>query len=595
MPRPAKELRLRGVAVSPGIAMGNAYVQRPREILAPNYVVAPERVDEELRRFHAALDRAREEIRESRMRLAEKIGEDHAKIFDAHLLILEDTKAIDDTETLVRQDLMCAEFAFNRVIGRILESFDSIGDSYLRERRADVEDVRRRVLHILIGLEPASFGALNAESILISRELSPSDTAMIDRRYVLGVATELGGRTSHAAILARSYGIPAVVGLEGLCDQVRHGDAILIDGHAGLVVLRPTEASRKEYEEARQRFHELERELLTLKDYPAITRDGRKIELSANVKTPEDSELALAKGAKGVGLYRTEWFFLTRDALPSEEEQVQQYTQIAQAIAPDPVIFRALDIGGDKFASYLGPGKSELNPFLGWRGIRFLLTRRDILRTQLRAFLRASVAGKVKVMFPMITGLEEVRATRALVDEVRRELQEENRPFDPDIEVGLMIETPAAVAIADLLAQETDFFSIGSNDLVQYTLAVDRSNARISYLYEPMHPSVLRLVRNTVDAGHAQGIWVGMCGEIAGDPLYSVLLVGLGLDELSISAYMIPEVKRIIRGITYDEAKMLARKALGLSTAAEIRRLVSSVMHERFPELVAAETSEEAP
>ncbi|HZL83808.1 MAG TPA: phosphoenolpyruvate--protein phosphotransferase [Candidatus Krumholzibacteria bacterium] len=590
-----KEMRLRGLAVAPGIAVGRAYVQRPREIVAPNFIVAPERVEAELARFHAALARTSEEIRENRMRLAEKIGEDHAKIFDAHLLILQDTKAIEDTEALVRKDLMCAEFAFNRVIGRILESFDAIGDVYLRERRADVEDVRRRVLHNLIGLETASFGSLNEEAIVVARDLVPSDTAMIDRRFVLGVATDRGGRTAHAAILARSFGIPAVVGVEGLSDHIEHGDGIILDGNTGQVVLRPTPESLREFAAARTKFEELERELLTLKDYPAVTRDGRKIELSANVKTPADSEVALAKGAKGVGLYRTEWFFLTRDALPSEEEQVVQYTQIVRAIAPDPVIFRALDIGGDKFASYLGPGKSELNPFLGWRGIRFLLTRHDILRTQLRAFLRASVAGKVKIMFPMITGLEEVRAASTLVDEVKAELQQEGRAFDEGVEVGLMIETPSAVAIADLLAKETDFFSIGSNDLVQYTLAVDRSNARISYLYEPMHPSVLRLVRNTVDAGHAEGIWVGMCGEIAGDPLYSVLLVGLGLDELSISAYMIPEVKRIIRGITYDEAKTLAHKALGLSTAAEIRHLVSSVMHERFPELVAAESNEDAP
>jgi phosphotransferase system enzyme I (PtsI) len=591
---PPREKRLRGTAVSPGIAIGRAYVQGPREIVVPNFVVAGEKVDHEIRRFHAGLARTQEQIRESRLRLAEKLGEDHAKIFDAHLMILEDTKAIEDTEAMIRSDLMCAEFAFNRVIGRILASFDAIGDTYLKERRADVEDVRRRVLHNLTGIEVTAFGSLNEDSILVTHDLTPSDTAMIDRRFVLGVATDLGGRTSHAAILARSYGIPAVVGLEQITDHVKHGDAIIIDGNAGAVVVRPSRETTRRYEEARQRFVALEEQMLTLREYPAITLDGRTIELSANVKTPEDSDLARAKGAKGIGLYRTEYFFLTRDALPSEEEQVEQYAQIVRAVSPDPVIFRALDIGGDKFASYLGPGKSELNPFLGWRGIRFLLTRRDILRTQLRAFLRASAAGKVKIMFPMITGLEEVRATRALVEEVRRELAEEGRPFDPEVEVGIMIETPSAVAIADLLARETDFFSIGSNDLIQYTLAVDRTNARISYLYEPMHPSVLRLVHDTVEAGHAAGIWVGMCGEIAGDPLYSVLLVGLGLDELSISAYMIPEVKRIIRGITYDEAKKLAHRARGLSTAAEIRRLVGSVMHERFPELVSAEVAEEA-
>jgi phosphotransferase system enzyme I (PtsI) len=585
----ASEIRVRGIAVSPGIAIGRAYAQQAAEVVAPNFIVAPEKVEDEIERFHVALERTREEIRENRLRLEEQIGEDHAKIFDAHLLILEDTKAIQDTESLVRSDRMCAEFAFNRVIGRILKSFDTIGDSYLRERSSDVEDVRRRVLKNLSGTDLNTFGAINEESILVAHDLAPSDTVMIDRRYVLGVATDLGGRTSHATILARSYGIPAVVGLDDLTEQVRHGDAIIIDGNAGVVVLRPEEKTAEEYAEAQQRFIELEQQMLTLKDYPAITLDGRTIELSANVKRPEDAEIARAKGAKGIGLYRTEWFFLTRDALPSEDEQVEQYSAIARAVAPDPVIFRALDIGGDKFASYLGPGKSELNPFLGWRGIRFLLTRRDILRTQLRAFLRASNVGKVKIMFPMITGLEEVRAAQSLVEEVRGELTEERLPFAQDVEVGIMIETPSAVAIADLLARETDFFSIGSNDLIQYTLAVDRSNARISHLYEPMHPSVLRLIRNTVEAGHAHDIWVGMCGEIAGDPLYSVLLVGLGLDEISISAYMIPEVKRIIRGITYDEAKTLARKTMRLSTAAEIRHLVGALMHERFPELVAAE------
>jgi len=586
----AGEVRLRGIAVSPGIVIGRAYAQQPAEVVAPNYIVATTKIETEVARFRAALDQTREAIRENRLRLEDQIGEDHAKIFDAHLLILEDTKAIEDTEHLVRTDQMCAEFAFNRVIGRILKSFDHIGDSYLRERRSDVEDVRRRVLNSLSGTTDVNtVGSVNEESILVSHDLTPSDTMMIDRRFVIGVATDLGGRTSHAAILARSFGIPAVVGLDGLTGHVRHGDAIIIDGNAGVVVLRPDPNTVAEYNEVQQRFIELEEQMLTLKDYPAITLDGRTIELSANVKRPEDAELARAKGAKGIGLYRTEWFFLTRDSLPSEDEQVEQYAAIARAVAPETVIFRALDIGGDKFASYLGAGKSELNPFLGWRGIRFLLTRRDILRTQLRAFFRASDAGKVKIMFPMITGLEEVRAARALVDEVRHELSEEKCAFAADVEIGIMVETPSAVAIADLLARETDFFSIGSNDLIQYTLAVDRGNARISYLYEPMHPSVLRLIRNTVEAGHAHDIWVGMCGEIAGDPLYSVLLVGLGLDEISISAYMIPEVKRIIRGITYDEAKTLARKAMRLSTAAEIRQLVGAVMHERFPELVAAE------
>jgi len=583
------ELRLRGVAVSPGIVISKAYVRRPEEVVVPNFVVDPHKVDAEVARFQAALAQTRVEIDATKSRLAEQMGDDHAKIFDAHLLVLEDTKAIEDTESFIREQLMCAEFAFNRVIGRILDSFDRINDPYLKERGADIQDVRRRLLHNLTGQEVKSFGSLNEESVIVAHDLVPSDTAMIDRRFVLGVATDLGGRTSHAAILARSYGIAAVVGVEGLTEATHHGDPIVLDGNAGVVVLRPTAATLQHYEAARQRFVELERQMLTLKDFPAITLDGRTIELSANIKSPDEAGLALAKGAKGVGLYRTEYFFLSRGDLPSEDEQVASYSQIVRSLAPETVIFRTLDIGGDKFASYLGPGKSELNPFLGWRGIRFLLTRHDIFRTQLRAFFRASSAGKLKIMFPMITGLEEVRAARALVDKVRAELAEEGYAYDPHVEVGIMIETPGAVAIADLLAREVDFFSIGSNDLIQYTLAVDRGNARISYLFEPMHPSILRLIRNTVEAGHAHDIWVGMCGEVAGDPLYSVLLVGLGLDELSISAYMIPEVKRIIRSITYDESKRLVRKAMTLSTATEIRQHVASMMHERFPELMAEE------
>jgi len=583
------ELRLRGIAVSPGIVISKAYVRRAEEVVVPNFVVDPKKLDAEIARFHAALAQTRVEIEATQTRLAEQMGDDHAKIFDAHLMVLEDTKAIEDTEAFIREHLMCAEFAFNRVIGRILDSFDRIHDPYLKERGADIQDVRRRLLHNLTGQEVKSFGSLNEESVIVANDLSPSDTAMIDRRFVLGVATTLGGRTSHAAILARSYGIAAVVGVEGLLESAHHGDPIILDGNAGLVILRPTAAALAEYEAVRQRFVELERQLLTLKDFPAITLDGRTIELSANIKSPDEASLALAKGAKGVGLYRTEYFFLSRSDLPSEDEQVASYSQIVRSLSPETVIFRTLDIGGDKFASYLGPGKSELNPFLGWRGIRFLLTRHDIFRTQLRAFFRASSAGKLKIMFPMITGLEEVRAACALVDQVKGELAQEGYAFDRDVEVGIMIETPAAVMIADLLASEVDFFSIGSNDLIQYTLAVDRGNARISYLFEPMHPSVLRLIRNTVEAGHAHDIWVGMCGEVAGDPLYSVLLVGLGLDELSISAYMIPEVKRIIRSITYDEAKRLVRKAMTLSTANEIRRHVATMMHERFPELMAEE------
>ncbi len=583
----SNELRLRGVAVSPGIVLGKAYVRQPEEVVVPNFVVDASKVEAEIQRLHAALRQTREGIEATRQQLADRMGEDHAEIFDAHLLILEDTKAIEDTEQLIRDSLMCAEFAFNRVIGRILESFESIGDAYLKERRTDIQDVRRRVLRNLTGQELQAFGAPNEESAIVAHDVSPSDTAMIDRRFVLAIATDLGGRTSHAAILARSYGIACVVGVDGLSAQAVHGDQIIVDGNQGVVILRPTAETVREYEHARQRFIELERQLLTLKEFPAITLDGRTIELSANIKSPDETTTAIAKGAKGIGLYRTEYLFLMRGDLPSEDEQVDAYTRVMRDMAPETVIFRTLDIGGDKFASYLGPGHSELNPFLGWRGIRFLLTRHDIFRTQLRAFFRASAGGKLKIMFPMITGLEEVRAATALVEEVKRDLTEEGYAFDATAEIGVMIETPAAVAIADLLARETDFFSIGSNDLIQYTLAVDRGNARISYLYEPMHPSILRLIRNTVEAGHAHDIWVGMCGEVAGDPLYSVLLVGLGLDELSISAYMIPEVKRIIRSITYDEAKMLVKKAMGLSTAAEIRRLVHGVMHERFPDLVA--------
>jgi phosphotransferase system enzyme I (PtsI) len=457
-------------------------------------------------------------------------------------------------------------------------------DQYLKERAEDIRDVRRRIIRNLLGQKVEGLVNLRKKAVIVAKNLTPSDTASIKKKYVLAFVTDVGGSTSHAAIIARSLGIPAVVGLNDFSSKAKPYDQLIIDGTTGQVIIHPEPTTVNLYKEAQKQFEEMEKELLTLRDYPAVTLDGKTIELSGNIEIADEVDDVISHGAKGIGLFRTEYFFIVRDTLPSEEEQYRYYSDVVKRIAPDPVIIRTLDIGGDKIARWIN-GNQEANPFMGWRGIRFTLSRKDIFKTQLRAIFRAAAHGSVRVMFPMISVLDEVTTALEICDEVKEDLKRERYQIGEDVEIGIMIETPAAVAIADRLSKEVDFFSIGTNDLIQYALAVDRGNSRISYLYDALHPSILRLLRDTVTAAHKNSIWVGICGEMPASIHGALVLLGLGLDEFSASSHMIPEIKKIIRTVTYDETRSLVRKALNASTAKEVRELLERFIEEKRPEL----------
>ena len=575
---------LRGVAASPGIAVGKVYILELEELHIKERNLSPQEVEPELARFKAALSVTRGEIEQVRATINEELGSEQAKVFDAHLQILDDVEAVGETVRVIREEGKNAEFAYRRTLSKIAEGFDALEEEHFRSTAADVRDVKRRVIRQLLGKPRRSLGDISGQVILVAHDLTPSEAAFLNQDTVLGIATDSGGRTSHAAIMARARGIPAVVGLKYATLHVKQGDTVAVDGNRGLVEVHPDEQALKDYTRRRSQFLELEGALLSIRDLPAVTPDGRQIELSANIEMPEEAQLALDRGARGVGLFRTEFFYMKSARLPSEDEQYQAYRKVAELLHPYPVIIRTVDVGGDKFASYLGTEK-ENNPFLGWRGIRFSLERTEIFKIQLRAIFRAATVGNVKLMFPMISSLDELRQANAICEEVKDELRAKRVPFGENCEVGIMAETPAAVFIADSLAREADFFSIGTNDLIQYTLAVDRGNEKIAHLYEPLHPAILRSIKTLVDTGHKHDIWVGVCGEMCGDPAGAVILLGLGLDEFSTSPFLLPEIKTIVRSVTYAEAKELADRALCLSTAAEIRRFVEDKIASRFPQI----------
>jgi phosphotransferase system enzyme I (PtsI) len=573
-----------GIPAAPGIAIGNAFVVNVEELPVGEEHISGHMVEEEIERFEEALQEADRELYQLHKKLRDDMGEEHARILDSHRLIVTDKEMQKNTIKLIRDDHLSAASAFGKVIERVLTSFDEIEDQYLKERGEDIRDVRRRVVRILLGQKVERLTKLNRKAVVVARNLNPSDTMGLKKKYVLAYVTDVGGSTSHAAIIARSQGIPSVVGLNDFCLRVRPNDRIIVDGDTGRVVLNPSKETEKNYREARAKYEEMERELLTFKDYPAVTLDGKTIELSGNIEAIDEVEDLLSHGGRGIGLFRTEYFFITSDTLPSEEQQYDYYRRVIERVAPDPVIIRTLDVGGDKIARWV-PQNEENNPFMGWRGIRFTLSRRDIFRTQLRAIYRAAVHGKIRIMFPMISVIEEVRNSLEICEEVKEDLKNERYRIDEDVEMGIMIETPAAVAMADRMAKEVDFFSIGTNDLTQYVLAVDRGNSKISYLYNALHPSIIRMLRDTVEAAHRNGIWVGICGEMPSDVFGTLLLIGLGLDEFSASSYIIPEIKSIIRSVTYDETKALANKAINCSTAEEIRVMLTKFIDEKRPEL----------
>jgi phosphotransferase system enzyme I (PtsI) len=580
-------LVLKGIAAAPGIAFGAVHVLAPVEIPVPEEDLAPAVVELETERLLRAIDKAREQVTFLRARVAEDVGEEEARIFDAQLLFLEDRLVIDPVLSRIRSEGKAAAYVFRHHVAHMIETLEDSDDEFRRERADIFRDIKRRVLRLLLGLDEDRL-AFPAHCVLLGREIAPSDAALLDRAGVAGFATEYGGVTAHAAIMARSKGVPAVVGVRGLLRHVRPGDLAIVDGLDGVVVLRPAPEVLASYERRRDEYLDFEDSLARLRDLPAVTTDGRRIELGANLETPADVASVLEHGADSIGLYRTEFFYIDRARMPDEQEQFTAYRDVAERMHPRPVIIRTMDLGGDKVASYLGADRAdrESNPFLGWRGIRFSLEHRAAFRTQLRAIYRASRFGRVKLMLPMIATVEELRAARALAAEVVAELDRERVPHGDRVEFGIMVETPSAVMIADILAREVDFFSVGTNDLIQYTMAADRSNPKTAGLYQPLHPAILRSLRNVVDAARAERIWVGICGEMAADPLAVVLLVGMGFDELSVSPFLLPEVKTVVRAIAYADARAVAAEALRLDSAAAVRTLVVARMAGLLPQFL---------
>jgi len=579
-----KEMIFHGIPASPGIAFGEAFVVNVEDFPVTADRVPPDQIELEVQRFEAALQETEEELRKLHKRLEDEMGVEHAKILDSHRMILTDEVICKDTIRHIKKHKVNAAYAFTTVLDNVLTTFDQIEDQYLKERAEDIRDVKRRVVRNLLGQKVEGLSNLRKQAVVVAKNLTPSDTAVLERKYVLAFVTDTGGSTSHAAIIARSLGIPAVVGLENLSHNVKPYDRLIIDGISGQVVVHPTPETERMFKEAGIKFREMEKELLTLRDYPAVTLDGHTIELSGNIEIADEVDDVVGHGAKGVGLFRTEYFFITRNSLPSEEEQYRYYRSVVKKLAPDPVLFRTLDVGGDKIAKW-APNVQEANPFMGWRGIRFTLSRKDIFRTQLRAIFRTAAHGNVRIMFPMISVMEEVLQAKEICEEVKADLKRERYQIGENVEIGIMIETPSAVAIADMLAREVDFFSIGTNDLIQYSLAVDRGNSRISYLYNDLHPSILRFIRDTVGAAHKEGIWVGICGEMPGSVYGTLLALGLGLDEISAGSYLIPEIKKIIRSVTFGEVKSLVRKVLKLSTAEEVKQFLDKYIADKRPEL----------
>ncbi|MBI3322487.1 MAG: phosphoenolpyruvate--protein phosphotransferase [Candidatus Omnitrophica bacterium] len=577
-------MTLKGIPASPGVAIGRAFLLDSEEMAVAKQSVPASAVPQEIARFEEALAQTRKEILAIQQKISEELGIEHAEIFNAHLMFLEDRAYIDEVITRLKDEQTNVECVFSDVLRKYVEVFSKVEDEYMRERAADVEDVGRRILRNLTGLKRRSLAELPHPVIVVAYDLSPSDTATMHRQHVIGFVTDIGGRTSHTAIMAKSLEIPAVVGLESVTEQVRPDDMVVVDGISGAVIVNPDADTLRHYEELKRKLETLDQALLKVKDLPAETPDGHRVNLLANIELPDEVASVIAHGAEGIGLYRTEFFYLNRSDLPTEEEQFDQYRHVAKAMAPRPVIIRTIDLGGDKFMSELRVPR-EMNPFLGWRAIRFCLARPDIFKVQLRAILRASVFGKIKMMYPMISGVEELKAANLILEQMKRELSAEGKAFDTELEVGAMIEVPSAALTMDLLAKEVKFFSIGTNDLIQYSLAVDRVNEKIAYLYEPTHPAVLRLIRQVIQVAHDNGLWVGMCGEMAGEPALALILLGMGLDSFSTSPVNLPRIKQVIRSVPTFRAKEVVKEVFRLSTGKEVEQYARARLCELIPEL----------
>ncbi len=569
-----------GILVSPGIAFGKALLLKEDEIVISRKKITADEVEHEIARFKEGRDKAAQQLEAIRQKASETLGEEKAAIFEGHIMLLEDEELEQEIIALIKDNGMSAEAAAREVIDGQATALEELDDEYLKERAADVRDIGKRLLKNILGMTIIDLGAIQDEVILVATDLTPSETAQLNLDKVLGFITDLGGRTSHTSIMARSLELPAIVGTSDVTQKVQNGDYLILDAVNNKIYLNPTAETIDQLKAVQAQYINEKNELAKLKDLPAITLDGHQVEVCANIGTVRDVAGAERNGAEGVGLYRTEFLFMDRDALPTEEEQFQAYKAVAEAMGSQAVIVRTMDIGGDKDLPYMDLPKEE-NPFLGWRAIRICLDRKEILHTQLRAILCASSFGKLRIMFPMIISVEEVRMLKAELELLKAQLREEGKTFDETIEVGVMVETPAAATVAHHLAKEVDFFSIGTNDLTQYTLAVDRGNELISHLYNPMAPSVLTLIKQVIDASHAHGKWTGMCGELAGDERATLLLLGMGLDEFSMSSISIPRIKKIIRNANFEDVKALAEEALRQPTADELMGVVNKFIEEK--------------
>jgi len=580
--RSSKELVVQGIAASKGIAYGQVFIYIQSNVEVPNYNVGAEKRIEEIARFEQALVVTRQQVQKIQSEVAKNLGSEEAAIFDAHLLVLEDQALISETIREFEETAKNIETCFNAVAKRYIQAFSEIDDEYLRERASDLRDVTQRVLQNLLGQSSANLSHLIDKRIVIANDVTPSDSASIDRSQALAIVTDTGSKTSHAVIVARSMKIPAIVGVRDLTKTAREGDWAIVDGYEGIIILNPTEQTLFRYGQIRRQKNSFEQRVQSSTNLPAVTTDGVSVRLMANIEKVDEAGLVKDNGAEGVGLMRTEYLYLNSSRIPSEMEQFVAYKTVAEALAPHPVVIRTLDLGGDKaMAGNPDLFPKEDNPFMGFRAIRFCLEHSQIFKDQLRAILLASAFGNIKIMHPMISGSEELARANALLDECKAELRARGQAFNESIEVGSMIEIPSAAITSDILARQCKFFSVGTNDLIQYMIAIDRVNDRIAHLYEPSHPAVVRMLKLIVDEAHKAGIPVAVCGEMAGDPVYTPLLLGLGIDELSMTPPLLPAVKFLVRAMSMADARALATKALTMDSAKDIYALCDAFYRER--------------
>ena len=567
----------KGTGASPGIALGRALVIEHSELVIEKKTI--ENIDEEIQKLESAVKVSKEELTKVKEKALAELGEHEAEIFEAHLLVLEDPELIGSAISKIRDEKVNADYALNEIKEMFVAMFESMDNEYMRERAADIKDVTNRVLRHILGIKVVDLAGLDEEVVLIAHDLTPSDTATMNKNMVLGFLTDIGGRTSHTAIMARTLEIAAVVGLNDITKKVKDGDYIVFNGDTGEVIVNPYEETKAKYASLKEEFEEYRKSLELLKGQASITTDGRHVELAGNIGSPNDVEGLIKNDAEGVGLYRTEFLYMDKeDSFPTEEEQYEAYKAVLEGMNNKPIVIRTLDIGGDKELPYFEM-EAEMNPFLGYRAIRLCLDRKDIFKTQLRALYRASVHGKLRIMFPMISSLEELLDAKEVIKEVLKELDAENIAYSNDVEIGMMIEIPSAAVISDVLAKHVDFFSIGTNDLIQYTCAVDRMNQKISHLYNQFNPAVLRLIKMVIDNAHKEGQWVGMCGESAGDQRMIPILLGFGLDEFSMSPISILPARKLITSLSYADMQKFADEVLAMGTAKEIKEYVDKTFN----------------